>query len=118
MAKTQIRIDPAALAAWKQATGIELDDGAAANAAVRLAADVEARERWAEAYGMKRVIDWVARGLADPQALAAGDAEVTVTGDLEIHARIGDARFVLGHNSVNARRRVERAAKGETDGEH
>ena len=112
MVNRAIRIDEAALAAWKQAAGVELDDNAAANAAVRMAVDTAADAVHAEAYGMKRVLDWVARGLADPQALVAGDVEVTVTDDLEIHARIGAARFILDYNAVNAVRRVERAARG------
>ena len=112
MANRAIRIDEAALSAWKQAAGVALDDNAAANAAVRMAVDAAADSVHAQAYGMKRVLDWVARGLADPQALVAGDAEVSVTDDLEIHARIGGARFILGYNAVNDLRRVERAARG------
>ena len=112
MANRAIRIDEAALSAWKQAAGVALDDNAAANAAVRMAVDASADSVHAQAYGMKRVLDWVARGLADPQALVAGDAEVSVTDDLEIHARIGGARFILGYNAVNDLRRVERAARG------
>ena len=113
MPNRAIRIDEEALARWKEAAGVELDDNAAANAAVRMAVDAAADSVHAQAYGMKRVIDWVARGLANPQALAAGDVEVTVTDDMEIHVRIGEARFILGHNPVNARRRVERATRGE-----
>ena len=111
MANRAIRIDESALAAWKQAAGVQLDDNAAANAAVRMAVDAAADSVHAQAYGMKRVIDWVARGLADPQALAAGDVDVSVTEGLEIHARIGDARFILAYNAVNDIRRVERAAR-------
>ena len=77
-----------------------------------MAVDAAADAVHAEAYGMKRVLDWVARGLADPQALTAGDVSVSVTDDLEIHVRIGTANFILGHNAVNDLRRVERAARG------
>ena len=67
---------------------MELSDTAAANSALRVAADVARREVAAEAHGMGRLADWLERGLADPQALAAGDVEITVVGS-EIRARIG-----------------------------
>ena len=110
MSTKQIRIDEDALGRFQAAMGGDLPDATAANAAVRMAADVAADEVHAQAYGMQRVADWVADGHADPAALAAGDVEVLVTDNLEIHARIGEARFVIGHNRVNDRRRVERAA--------
>ena len=99
-----------ALARWKEAAGVELDDNAAANAAVRMAADAQGREVAAEALGMQRLAAWVADGHADPAALVAGDVEVTVADNLEIRARIGDARFILAQNPVSARRRVVTAA--------
>ena len=110
MANRAIRIDEEALARWKEAAGGELDDNAAANAAVRMAADAQVREVAAEALGMQRLAAWVADGHADPAALVAGDVEVTVADNLEIRARIGDARFILAQNPVSARRRVVTAA--------
>ena len=109
-ADVAVRIDEEALARWKEAAGGELDDNAAANAAVRMAADAQGREVAAEALGMQRLAAWVADGHADPAALVAGDVEVTVADNLEIRARIGDARFILAQNPVSARRRVVTAA--------
>ena len=100
MTKHQIRIDGEALSAWKRALGVELSDTAAANSALRVAADVARREVAAEAHGIGRLADWLERGLADPQALAAGDVEITVVGS-EIRARIGDAHFVIASNPTH-----------------
>ena len=110
MVNRAIRIDEEALARWKAAAGVKLDDNGAANAAVRMAADVEADEVHSEAYGIRRALDWVARGHVNLEALVAGDVEVTVGEDLEIHTRVGGNRLIVGHNPVNHIRRVERAA--------
>ena len=73
---------------------MELSDTAAANSALRVAADVARREVAAEAHGMGRLADWLERGLA------AGDVEITVVGS-EIRARIGDAHFVIASNPTH-----------------
>ena len=54
------------MARWKEAAGVELDDNAAANAAVRMAADAQGREVAAEALGMQRLAAWVADGHTKP----------------------------------------------------
>ena len=98
----QVRVETDALDAWRRALGAQIDDRAAANSALRVAADIQRREKEAMAYGMERLLDWVARGLADPQALADGDVEITVADverrGVELRVRIGQNRFVLGSN--------------------
>lgn len=62
MPNTQIRIDREALDRWKAAIGLPLDDGAAANAAIRLAAELPERELHAMRYGMRWLLDLMQRG--------------------------------------------------------
>ena len=71
-----IRIDADALARWKATTGIELDDGAAANAAIRTAAGLREREAEAMAYGMRWLIDLIDRG----HVPAGPDVTISVEG--------------------------------------
>ena len=97
MSKIQIRIDRAALDRWKEVVGVKLEDGAAANAALHVAADMQRRELSAKARGLQWLLGWIADGHADPAALVAGDVEVKV-GDTELRVRIGAARFIIGSN--------------------
>ena len=107
MAKNKpLRVDAQALAAWKRATGIDLDDLAAANSAVRVAADLPRREAEAVSRGMNWIVNWAERGLFDMQALRGGDVEIRVEG-LEVHARIGDARFTILSNPTLAKHAVK-----------
>ena len=102
----QIRIDRKALDRWKEVVGMGLDDGAAANAAVNVAADLAQREAEALARGMQWLADWAARGLVDMQALRGGDVEIRVEGS-EVCARIGDAHFGIGSNPTLAKTAVK-----------
>ena len=99
MTRHQIRVSGEALRTWRTAAGVqELNDTQAVDCALRVAAEVARREQAAEAHGMRRFAAWIADGHAAPQALAAGDVEVTVSGS-EIRARIGDAHFVIASNT-------------------
>ena len=110
MAKTQIRIDRAALDRWKELVGVKLEDGAAANAAIHVAADMQRRELSAKAAGMQWLLGWIADGHADPGALVAGDVEVRVT-DTALHVRIGAAHFHIGTNPTAPAHAVKVAAE-------
>ena len=68
---------------WKAATGIELDDGAAANAAVRTAANLRQREAEAMARGMQ----WLLSMIQDGHVPSRPDLDITVKGD---EVRISD----------------------------
>ncbi len=108
MAKIQIRIDRAALDRWKELVGVKLEDGAAANAAIHVAADMPRRELEAKASGMHWLIGWLQDGHADPAALAAGDVEITVT-DTKLHVRIGTAEFFVLTNRTDPAQAVKLA---------
>ena len=86
--------------------GIEISDSAAANAAVYVAADLAQREAEALSRGMNWIVNWAERGLFDMQALRGGDVEIRVEG-LEVHARIGDARFTILSNPTLAKTAVK-----------
>ena len=86
--------------------GIEISDSAAANAAVYVAADLAQREAEAVSSGMHWIASWAERGLFDMQALRGGDVEIRVEG-VEVHARIGDARFTILSNPTLAKTAVK-----------
>ena len=102
MSKTtiQVRAEMAAISAWRDVLGAPIDDRGAVNTALKVAADSPRREKSAEALGMQRLAGWIADGHADKHAVAAGDVEVTVSGS-EIHARIGDAHFIIATNPTH-----------------
>ena len=77
MAKTQIRIDADALAEWKRTVGIPLDDGAAANAAVRLASTHREREAGCIAHGARWLLQLLRSGYVEVDG-----CEVHVEGNL------------------------------------
>lgn len=70
-----IRIDAAALERWKLASGIELNDGEAANAAVRTAASL----RQIQAEAMAGGIEWILHALRAGH-IPSTDVKVTVEG--------------------------------------
>ena len=107
---TQVRVNRAAIAAWKRVLGIELADGAATSAALQVAADMQRRELSAKASGMHWLLGWIADGHADPGALVAGDVEVRVT-DTALHVRIGAAHFHIGTNPTEPAHAVKVAAE-------
>ena len=111
MSRHQIRASDEAVRAWREAVGIpELNDTQVVDSALRVAADATRRELSAQAHGMLRILAWIADGHADPQALRAGDAEVAIVGS-EIHARIGEARFVIAANPTAAAGMVKVASE-------
>ena len=110
MDTTQVRVNRAAIAAWKRVLGIELADGAATSAALQVAADMQRRELCAKAAGMHWLLGWIADGHADPVALVAGDVEVAVS-DTELRVRIGDARFIIGTNPSTPAQAMKVAAE-------
>ena len=57
----QLRIERLALDAWRAALGVDLDDGAAANSAIKTAADIRRREAESMALGMHWFQDLVKR---------------------------------------------------------
>ena len=93
-----IRVDADALAEWKRKVGIPLDDGAAANAAVRLAAEWREREAEAHASGMFFLL----------HALQDGHLPVAALGELEIVVKGTDVR-VTAPNGATATLGVNRA---------
>ena len=102
----QIRIDRKALDRWKEMVGMGLDDGAAANAAVHVAADLPQREAETLARGMAWLASWVADGHADVEALRSGDYTIRAAGD-RVRVRIGAGHFGVGVNPTAARTAVQ-----------
>ena len=110
MDTTQVRVNRAAIAAWKRVLGFTISDGAATSAALQVAADMQRRELSAQAGGMQWLLGWIADGHADLQALAAGDVEVAVS-DTELRVRIGAARFIIGLNPTGPAHAAKVAAE-------
>ena len=94
MPNRAIRIDEKALDAWKRATGIELEDGEAANAAVRTAATMHEREASAMASG----IEWILHAQRAGH-VPSTDVEVVVEGrEVRIREVGGHVVAVLSSN--------------------
>ena len=94
-----IRIDKDALDRWKVAAGLPLDDGAAANAAVRLAATWRELEAEAHAGGAYFLLNLLRDGHLTPADLA--DMTITVRGT-DMHVGVaGVTRAVYGVNPGN-----------------
>ena len=89
---TQVRVERAAIAAWKRVLGIKIADGAATSAALQVAADMPRRELEAKASGHALARSGGSRTVTPtPPRSSAGDVEITVT-DTKLHVRIGTAR--------------------------
>ena len=102
-----IRIDKEALDRWKEAVGVPLDDGAAANAAVRMAATWREREAEAHASGMHFLLHALQDGHIPVAAL--GELEITVKGT-DVHVGAAGVSFAaFGVNPGNVRAKLRAA---------